>query len=146
MNAEHLVQSSLGRKDAGCLARLRPNHSARNTPTPRSESAQPTGATRNRFSRAASPPVLTPLPRRVRPQTMKLLARYLYIVAHSIDPNGLGLLCTVAFAALLFGMMRVGPWAREIIRRGVARFSVCLLPNNAGLGNMPARAGFCHPA
>jgi hypothetical protein len=53
---------------------------------------------------------------------MKLLARYLYIVAHSIDPNGPGVLCTVAFAALIFGMLRVGPWAREIIRRGVARF------------------------
>jgi hypothetical protein len=52
---------------------------------------------------------------------MKSLVRYLYIVAHSIDPNGLGVLCPVACAALIFGILRVGPWTREIIRRGVVR-------------------------
>jgi hypothetical protein len=55
---------------------------------------------------------------------MKSFARYLYIAAHSIDPNSLGVLCTVAFAALIFGVLKVGPWVRERIRRGLARFYI----------------------
>ena len=51
---------------------------------------------------------------------MKLLARYLYIVASSIDPNGLEVIGTVAFAALSFGMLKLRQVAREIIRRCVA--------------------------
>ena len=76
---------------------------------------------------------------------MKSLVRYLYIVAHSIDPNGLGVPCAVACAALIFGILRVGPWTREIIRRGVARFRVSPLPNHANLRNMIARPGSCRP-
>lgn len=53
---------------------------------------------------------------------MKSLVRNLYILAYSIDPNGLGVLCTVAFASLIIGMLRVGQVAREIIRRCVGRF------------------------
>ena len=53
---------------------------------------------------------------------MKSLVRHLYIVASSIDLNGLGVFCTVACAALIFGMLRVGQVARKIIRRGLARF------------------------
>ena len=53
---------------------------------------------------------------------MKLLVRYLYIVAHSLDPNGLEVFGTVACAALIFCMLRVGPWARKIICSDVARF------------------------
>jgi hypothetical protein len=53
---------------------------------------------------------------------MKSLVRYLYIVAHSIDPNGLGVLCTVVFAAPIIGILRVGQVAREIIRRCGACF------------------------
>jgi hypothetical protein len=52
---------------------------------------------------------------------MKSLVRHLYIVAGSIDLNGLGVFCTVACAALIFGLLQVGQAAREIIRRGVAR-------------------------
>jgi hypothetical protein len=53
---------------------------------------------------------------------MKSLARYLYIVAHSTDPNGLGVPCPVACATLIIGMLRARQVARAIIRRGVARF------------------------
>jgi hypothetical protein len=53
---------------------------------------------------------------------MKSFARYLYIVAHSTDSNGLGVLCPVACAALIIGMLRARQVARVIIRRGVVRF------------------------
>ena len=76
---------------------------------------------------------------------MKSLARYLYTAAYSIDPNSPGVLCTVALVSLIFGMPGVGPWVREIFRRGVARFRVSPLSNHANLRNMIARPGSCRP-
>jgi hypothetical protein len=61
-------------------------------------------------------------PGRKRPPAMKSLARYLYIVVHSIEPNGRGALCLAAFASLTIGMLRVQQVARAIIRRFAARF------------------------
>jgi hypothetical protein len=52
---------------------------------------------------------------------MKSLARHLYTIC-SINPSAWGVICTVTCVALTVGMLRVGPWAREIVRRGLARF------------------------
>jgi hypothetical protein len=46
---------------------------------------------------------------------MKSLIRHLP-VASSIDPYGLGLFCTIAYAVLVFGMLKL----REVFRRLVA--------------------------
>jgi hypothetical protein len=50
---------------------------------------------------------------------MKSLIRYLYIACSS-NPYGLEVLGTVAFAALIFGMLTLRQVTWEIIRRCVA--------------------------
>ena len=53
---------------------------------------------------------------------MKSPARYLYVVADIFGPNGLAAFCTVVFAALMIGLLRMRELARIITRRGVALF------------------------
>lgn len=52
---------------------------------------------------------------------MKSLSRHLYL-ACSINPYGLGVICTVAFTVLIFGMLKLRKVVRAIIRHCVACF------------------------
>ena len=53
---------------------------------------------------------------------MKSPARFLYVAADTVGPNGLAAFCTVALAALMIGMLKIRQLACTIARRGVARF------------------------
>lgn len=52
---------------------------------------------------------------------MKSLARHLSITG-SINPYGLGVICTVAFTALIFGMLKLRQVIRAIGRHCAAYF------------------------
>ena len=125
MNAEHFVQSSTAAKTAGAqggytgiTAKTRWRHDDAGRLIP----VRACVAAGNRLFSHRVNAGADFEPGGMRPPTMKSLARHLYIVVHSIEPNGLGALSVAAFAALMIGILRVRQLARAIIRCWAARF------------------------
>jgi hypothetical protein len=54
---------------------------------------------------------------------MKSPARFLYVVADAVGPKGVEAFCTVALAALLFGLLRIRHAARGFAGDRPARFA-----------------------